>query len=62
VRWSAIYDAAIVSARPLRIVVEFALPRMNFLSGEALIAPLADQAGDISFLIGCVYFKPKLAH
>jgi len=59
-RWTAIYDAAIASTKPLRIVAEFMLPRLNFLCGEALIAPLADQAGNISLVIGCIYFHPKL--
>lgn len=58
-RWQATYDAAIASCRPLRIVANFELPRLSFLSGEALVAPLRDQQGELSLILGCVYFKPK---
>lgn len=60
-RWTAAYDAGIASPRPLRLVAEFILPRMNYLCGEALLAPLADQGGAVSMIIGCIYFKPKRA-
>jgi hypothetical protein len=60
-RWTAVYDAAIGSTRPLRVVTEFALPHMNFLCGEALVAPLSDQSGNNALVLGCIYFRPKRA-
>ncbi len=58
-RWTAAYDAALDGRQPIRLQAEFTLPQLDYLSGEAFLAPLADQESKLTLLIGCVYFRPK---
>src|ERR1700722_1148841 len=60
-RWTATYDAAIEGGQPLRLTAEFIMLRIDHLSGEAFIAPLCDNEGKLTLVIGCIYFKPKRA-
>ena len=58
-RWTMTYDTAIDGGQPLRLTAEFMIPRIDHLRGEAFVAPLADQDGRLTMVIGCIYFKPK---
>jgi hypothetical protein len=58
-RWASSYDATLDSGQPLRLVADLQLPQLAHLSGEALIAPLADRDGDLTLVFGCIYFKPR---
>jgi len=58
-RWTSTYDAALDGGKPLRLVAEFELPQLEYLRGEALLAPLADNEGKLTLILGCIYFQPK---
>ena len=60
-RWTAAYDAVLDGAMPLRLVSDFRVPCLNYLSGEIFIAPLTDERGKLSLVIGCMYFRPRVA-
>lgn len=56
-RWETIYDAVLDSGRPLRVVSNYDHPRVNYLSGESLIAPMLDAGGNPTMLLICAYFR-----
>jgi hypothetical protein len=58
-RWTATYDAALDGGQPMRLTASFTLPHLDYLTGEAFLAPIADLAGGLTLIIGCIYFKPK---
>jgi hypothetical protein len=59
-RWTAAYDAVLDGAIPLRLVSDFSVPCLNYLTGEIFIAPLADERGKLSLVIGCMYVRPRI--
>jgi hypothetical protein len=60
-RWTAGHDLVTLSCRPLRFVINYNSPQINFLSSESLVLPLGDEAGNVSMLMCCLYFGPKRA-
>lgn len=60
-RWTSAYDTVLDGAEPVRLLVDFELPQLSFLRGEALVAPLADRNGQLTLVFGCIYFAPKPA-
>jgi hypothetical protein len=58
-RWASVYDATLDGGQPLRLTGEFEQPELAFLCGEALTAPLVDNNGKLTLVLGCMYFRPK---
>lgn len=56
-RWEMICHAVLDSGRPVRIVSHYDLPRVNYLSGESLLAPMLDAEGNPTLLLWCAYFQ-----
>lgn len=56
-RWETIYDAVLDSGRPFRVVTNYDHPRVNYLSGESLLAPMLDSWSTPTMLLCCVYFR-----
>lgn len=57
--WTSAYDTVLDSATPMRFVSDFRIPKLAYLSGESLLAPLADGHGGLTLVISCLYFRPK---
>jgi hypothetical protein len=53
--WLAVYDTALSSTRPLRVVTYYRLPTGNYVKGEILAAPLADDAGEVRLVLAATY-------
>ena len=60
-RLIAPYDAVLEQRVPMRVVVELKTPRLDYLTAESLIAPLANARGETAFALRCTYFRPKVA-
>jgi len=60
-RWSSVYDAVLDGRAPLRVAGAFELPKLAYLNGESLVAPLVDARGNTSLVLSCLYFTPKQA-
>lgn len=59
-RWSFVNECALLNRTHLRLVVHYALPRIDYLSGQSLVMPLADENGEARFLFSCSYVRSKL--
>lgn len=57
--WNAIYDAVLETQRPMRVVTQFRLPSEQPLSGEILIAPMADETGRVRLVLAATFVSPK---
>ncbi len=55
-RWSDVYDAVIDACCPIRVWAPFDHPRVSYLTGECLLAPLLDESGDSNLLLTATYF------
>ncbi|MBU6297081.1 MAG: hypothetical protein KGJ79_01285 [Alphaproteobacteria bacterium] len=53
--WQTFYDTVLGSGRPLRITNYYQVPDENYLMGEILAAPLADEAGDVRLILAATY-------
>ncbi len=53
--WRAFYDAVLASDRPMRISNYYRTPDENYLMGEILAAPMADESGDVRFILAATY-------
>lgn len=58
-RWTAGHDLVVLSGRPLRFKINYNSPKINYLSSESLVLPLADDSGKICMLMCCLYFGPQ---
>jgi hypothetical protein len=58
-RWTAGHDLVVLSGRPLRFVINYNSPAINYLSSESLVLPLSDDKGTVVMLMCCLYFGPK---
>jgi hypothetical protein len=45
-RWAFTYDLCLDSGQPMRIVSDFQINKMDHLSGETLVLPLANEEGE----------------
>ena len=53
--WLAFYDAVLSCGRPLRIFTYYRIKTDDFVKGEILAAPLADDAGDVRLILAATY-------
>jgi hypothetical protein len=60
-RWTAGHDLVVLSGRPLRFVINYNSPAINYLSSESLVLPLSDDSGTVTMLMCCLFFGPKRA-
>jgi len=58
-RWTSLYDTTLDGGQPVRLVAEFALPQLTYLRGEGFFAPLVNNEGRLTLVLGCAYFQPK---
>lgn len=58
-RWRAGHDLVVLSARPLRIVVNYNSPQISYLRSEILCFPLSEDGTTINMVMGFNYFSPK---
>lgn len=58
-RWTTVFDAVLDSGVPMRVNVAFELDRLSYATGEAFIAPLANEAGATTMLLVGAYIKPR---
>jgi len=59
--WNAAYDMVIDSATPIRFVSNFHALKLDFLTAESLIMPLADAAGAPWGFLTSTAFTPRVA-
>lgn len=57
--WTRVCDIVLDTAAPIRFSFDIQQPRISYLSGESLIAPIADKHDAISLILVCAYFHPK---
>jgi len=60
-RWTFTYDCCLESAMPMRIISDFQLSKIEHLSGETLILPLADEHGEPRFLFALALVRMREA-
>ncbi len=60
-RWTLAYDTVLQSARPLRFLSRFAVPKVSYLAGESFVAPLRDAAGAVTMVLTGLYFRSKVS-
>ena len=53
--WLAFYDAVLGGERPMRISNYYRVPDENYLMGEILAAPMADEAGEARLILAATY-------
>lgn len=58
-RWETPYCAVLDTCTPLRIRAPYDHPRVNYLSGESLLAPLLDPDGEPNLLLTATYFHRR---
>jgi hypothetical protein len=58
-RWTAGHDLVVLSARPLRFVINYNSPQINYLASESLVLPLVDGTQLVTMLMCFLYFGPK---
>ncbi|MBS0472292.1 MAG: PAS domain-containing protein [Proteobacteria bacterium] len=58
--WHAAYDTALSAATPLRFVSQLRAFRLEHMSAESLVAPLADAEGRAAALLISVVYGPRL--
>jgi hypothetical protein len=58
-RWRAGHDLVVLSARPLRIVVNYKSPQISYLRSEIFCFPLSEDGSTINMVMGFNYFSPK---
>lgn len=55
-RWETLYHAVLDACRPIRVWAPFDHPRVNYLTGECLLAPLLGEDGQPGMLLTATYF------
>jgi hypothetical protein len=53
--WLAFYDAVLGCGQPLRIFTHYRIRADDFVKGEILAAPLADDCGDVHMIMAMTY-------
>jgi hypothetical protein len=53
--WLAFYDTVLSCGQPLRVVTYYRIQNENYLKGEILAAPLADDSGDVRMILAATY-------
>jgi len=53
--WQAVYDTVLSSAKPLQVVTYYRLSTGNYVKGEILGAPLADDLGEVRLVLAATY-------
>jgi hypothetical protein len=57
--WIAFYDTVLASAMPMRLINFYRTTSNTFLKGELLAAPLADEQGEVRFVLLATYVDFK---
>jgi hypothetical protein len=60
-RWTAVHDLVTLSGRPLRFVVNYTSPQINYLSSECLMLPLSEDGSAVNMMMSFVYLGAKRA-
>lgn len=58
-RWRMGHDLVALSGRPVRFLINYTSPLIDYLSSESLVLPLSEESGATNMLMCCVYFGPK---
>ena len=58
-RWSFTYDCVTEEPAPVRIVSAYQLAKIDYLDGEGLILPLANEQGEVSLVLSATYVRQK---
>jgi hypothetical protein len=53
--WLAFYDTVLACGQPMRIFTYYRSQNENYLRGEIIAAPLADDAGDVRMILAATY-------
>ena len=53
--WLVFYDTVLSCGRPLRVVTYYRLPTEDYVKGEILAAPLADDSGEVRLILAATY-------
>jgi hypothetical protein len=57
--YTGIYDAALAMQLPLRVVSHYQLPKIDYLDGESLVAPLFVSTGETPLILSVTYAEPR---
>jgi hypothetical protein len=57
--YSGIYDTVLEVRAPLRVVSHFQAPRIDYLVGESLVAPLSVAGKDTPLILSVTYAEPR---
>jgi hypothetical protein len=57
--YTGIYDAVLELGAPVRVVSHYQLPRIDYLTGESLVAPLALPDDATPLILSVTYTKPR---
>jgi hypothetical protein len=58
-RWTSAFDAVLDNDMPMRFVADFQVRPLDYLHGEAFAAPLADERGETTLILTCLYLKAR---
>jgi hypothetical protein len=57
--YAGVYDTVLELLAPVRVVSEFQAPRIDYLSGESLVAPLSVSGKDSPLILSVTYAEPR---
>jgi hypothetical protein len=60
-RWTAVHDLIVLSGRPLRFIVNYTSPQINYLRSECLMLPLSPDGEAINMIMTFLYLGAKRA-
>ena len=59
-RWTAGHDLIVLSGRPMRFVVNYTSPQVNYLRSEGLFFPLMSEDDRFTQIMGFNYLSPRV--
>lgn len=59
--WNAGYGAVVTTKTPLRFVVPFTMPKVDYLRTESMVIPLSENDDSVNMLLAVSYFSSKAA-
>lgn len=57
--YAGVYDTALELLSPLRLVSRYQSPKIDYLSGESLVAPLATSGKGLPLILSVTYVQPR---
>ena len=59
--YAGIYDVVLELLAPVRVTSQFQAPRVDYLDGESLVAPLSVHGKDTPLILSVTYAEPRVA-